>query len=69
MNTFIEVMLTVVIITGGDKPDIKHREPMPDMATCLTEAAAFVAHHFPDEVEAKGLAIGCSGKMVEDKPS
>ena len=69
MNTFTAIMLFVTIVTGDGKQDIKHREPMPDMATCLEELGRFLSHKFPDAVEAKGLNAGCAGKLAEENPS
>lgn len=69
MNTFGMVMLVVTIITGEDKPNVMHKEPMPDMATCETELHEFLNHKIPDSVDAKGLAASCQGKLVEEHPS
>jgi hypothetical protein len=69
MNTFSTVMLVVTIITGSDKPNIQHKEPMPDMKTCLEEAESFLDHKFPDTVEAKGLVAACNGKLTTEEPS
>jgi hypothetical protein len=69
MQAFTMVMLVVTIITGEGKQNIQHREPMPDMQTCFQEAAEFMQHRFPDEVDAKGLAASCQGKLAEEKPS
>lgn len=69
MNTFTAVMLYVTIVTGQGQPDIKHREPMPDMETCIMELGKFLRHQFPDSVGAESLTAGCAGKVVGEKPS
>jgi hypothetical protein len=67
MNTFSTVMLVVTIITG--QGNAQHREPMPDMRTCLQEAEEFMNHQLPDTVDAKGLVASCQGKLAEKEPS
>lgn len=69
MNTFTAVMLFVTIVTGDGKPDIKHRQAMPDMETCVMELGKFLRHQFPDAIGAQSLNGGCSGKLVEENPS
>ena len=69
MNTFTAVMLVVTIITGANKQNIQHREPMPDMKTCLEEADKFLDHKFPDAVDARGLVASCQGKLADSDPS
>lgn len=69
MNTFTAVMLFVTIVTADGKVDVKHRQSMPDMETCIMELGRFLRHKFPDSVGAESLNAGCAGKLVEDHPS
>ncbi len=69
MEAVAAVMLTVVIITGAGKPDIKHSEPMPDKQTCMAEAERFINHEFPESVGAEAVFAGCRGPAVKRTPS
>jgi hypothetical protein len=69
MNSFSAVILIVTIVTGEGKPNVTHREPMPDMETCSAEAREFLQHKFPDTVDAKSLTATCAGKLAEEGPS
>lgn len=69
MNSFVAVVLYVTIVTGEGKPDIRHQEPMPDMATCIQELTNFLHHEFPNTVDAHELKAGCAGALAERKPS
>ncbi len=69
MDAATAVILTVVIITGAGKPDIKHNEPMPDKQTCMAEAERFINHEFPESVDAEAVFAGCRGPAVKSKSS
>jgi hypothetical protein len=60
METLTSVVLILTIVTGAGRPNITHREPMPDLESCLEEAGSFLSHNVPDFVDAKGLGAGCS---------
>jgi hypothetical protein len=64
-----EVMLIVTIITGRDKPNVVHKEPMPSIEVCLQEAGRFMTHDFPEFVDAQAVSAQCIGKRVKDDPS
>lgn len=59
MDAATAIMLTVMIITPAGKQNIIHREEMPDLKTCWSEAQRFVDHDIPEGVEAEGLFAGC----------
>jgi hypothetical protein len=69
MDAATAVILTVVIVTGGDKPNIKHDEPMPDKQTCMAEAEKLLNHEFPEFMDAKGVFVGCRAPAVKNTPS
>ncbi len=64
-----EVMLIVTIVTGADKPNARHEEPMPDIKTCLAEADRFLDHQFPEFVGAVAVTATCAGKVVKGQDS
>lgn len=61
--TFIQVVLTIVILTGPDQPNSTHVLQMPNMDVCFEEAKEFTHHHLPDKVDAKVLKFECAGKL------
>lgn len=65
MTTFVHVVLTIVIVTGPGKPDLKHVLTMPDMDTCFEEAKEFSHHQFPGFAEAKHIQALCAGDYGE----
>ena len=69
MDPLLGIVLTVMIITGPGKENIMHREPMPDMKTCMEEAQKFLDHTFPEGVDAKGLFAGCKRPVIEEDKS
>ncbi len=62
MENMPAILLIVTIITGADKPNIQHKEPMPSVAICLEEAERFLNHDFPEFIGARGVSAQCIAK-------
>jgi hypothetical protein len=62
------ILLTLMIITGPNRPDITRSFPMPDMKTCLEEAQRFLEHTPPAEIGGIALFAGCRKPLaIEEK--
>ena len=63
------ILLIVTIITGADKPNIQHKEPMADVDSCIAEVSRILHHRFADSVGAKGVSANCVVPQPEESPS
>ncbi len=61
------IMLILTIVTDGNKPDITRRLTMPDLQTCVEQAADYLKSKPP--AGAQGLGAACFVPKEVELPS